>query len=404
MISHRGASAPPRLANLLLVVVGLLYPFIVYFGGDHVSPPVFGLILGALWLIRAPALVQQPGGKWMLAITLAYCAILALGDHGQLLRWYPSLVCGLLLAAFGHSLVYGPPMIERIARVMEPDLPPAGVAYTRKVTWVWAGFFAVNGTCSALLAAWGPLSWWTLYNGIIAYAAMGTLFAVEWLCRQRMRRRIRSTPMHAAAARLASHPWVAAAAGGHAGQQAPGMVVALSASGRMALARHGRAGLLGELGQHAAGDDALATPMVWRFVDALPDAGHLDLLLQAPLPRMARVVAERIEGDTHILLLELPLDLACFVDHFPVAPVLPGVLQIAWALEFASSRFGTATTCRDMDQLKFQRLLRPGDRVELALRYDPTRGRLHFSYRIDGIACSSAHLRMDASQGVVDAR
>lgn len=404
MIAHGNTSGPRKLANLLLVVAGLLYPFIVYIAGDHVSPPVFGLILGALWLVRAPALMHQPGGRWMLGVTLAYCAILAFGGHGELLRWYPSLVCGLLLAAFAHSLVYGPPMIERVARMMEPDLPPAGVAYTRKVTWVWAGFFALNGTCSALLAAWGPLSWWTFYNGFLAYAAMGALFGIEWLCRQRMRRRIRSTPMNAAAARLASHPWVAAAAGGSAGQQAPGVVVALTPSGRTALSRHGRAGLVGELGQHAAGDDALATPMVWRFVDALPEAGRIDLLLQAPLPRMAQVVTERLEGDTHVLSLVLPLDLACFVDHFPVAPVLPGVLQIAWALEFASSRFGTATTCRGMDQLKFQRLLRPGDRVDLALRYDPVRARLHFTYRIDGTACSSAHLRMDAVQGVIDAR
>jgi 3-hydroxymyristoyl/3-hydroxydecanoyl-(acyl carrier protein) dehydratase len=227
---------------------------------------------------------------------------------------------------------------------------------------------------------------------------------VEWLCRQRMRRRLRATPMQTAAARLASHPWVTAAMGGSAGGQRPGVVVALSASGRTALCRHGRAGLIGELGQHAAGDDALATPMAWRFVDSLPDPAHVDLVLQAPLPRMAQVVAERHEGDTCILSLALPLDLACFVDHFPVAPVLPGVLQIAWALEFASSRFGTPTGCRGMDQLKFQRLLRPGDRVELALRYDPARGRLHFAYRIDGAACSSAHLRMDTLRGAIDAR
>jgi len=404
MITASSANGSRKLANLLLVVVGLLYPFIVYFGGDRVSPPAFGLILGALWLVRAPALLQQPGGKWMLGVTLAYCAILAFGGHEQLLRWYPSLVCALLLSAFALSLVFGPPLIERVARLMEPDLPAEAVAYTRKVTWVWVGFFAINGTCSALLAAWGPLSWWTFYNGILAYAAMGALFAVEWLCRQRMRRRVRSSPMNTAAVRLASHPWVAAAAGGHAGPQVPGMVVALSDSGRIALSRHGRAGVVGELGQHGAGDDALATPMAWRFVDALPEAARIDLLLQAPLPRIACVVTERMEGDIHVLSLALPLDLACFVDHFPAAPVLPGVLQIAWALEFASSRFGTPTTCRGMDQLKFQRLLRPGDRVDLHLRYDAERGRLHFAYRMGDATCSSAHLRVEAMPGVVDAR
>jgi uncharacterized membrane protein/3-hydroxymyristoyl/3-hydroxydecanoyl-(acyl carrier protein) dehydratase len=404
MMPQSHTSGPRKLANLLLVVVGVLYPFIVYFGGDHVSPPLFGLILGALWLVRAPALMHQPGGKWMLGATLAYCGVLAFGHHDELLRWYPSLICALMFAGFVHSLIYGPPIIERIARTMEPDLPAAAIPYTRKVTWVWAAFFAVNGTCSALLALWGPLSWWTFYNGVLAYAALAALFAVEWLCRQRMRRRLHTSPMGTAASGLASHPWVSAAAGGDAGHGSPGMVVALTASGRIALARHGRAGLIGELGQHAAGDDALATPMVWRFVEKLPEAARIDLLLQAPLPRIATVEAERMEGDTHVLSLTLPLDLACFVDHFPTAPVLPGVLQIAWALEFASSRFGTPTTCRGMDQLKFQRLLRPGDRMTLSLRHDTSRGRLHFTYRVGDAVCSSAHLRVDTVPGAVDAR
>ncbi|QWT20806.1 hypothetical protein KPL74_02065 [Bacillus sp. NP157] len=400
----RQHKAPGKLTNLLLVAVGLLYPFIVYFGSDHVSPPVFGLILGALWLIRAPALVHQPGGRWMLAIMLAYCAVLALGGHERLLRWYPSLICALLFAAFGLSLRFGPPMIERFARLLEPELPLAAVAYTRKVTWVWVVFFAANGSVSALLAAWGPMSWWTFYNGVLAYLVMGSLFAVEWVCRQRMRRRLRAAPMTLAAGRLASHPWVAAAVGGHAENQAPGMIVALSPAGRMALLRHGRAGLVSELGQHAAGDDALSTPLAWRFVDTLPDPSCIDLLLQSPLPRIASVLSEQVEGDTHVLSLELPLDLACFADHFPDAPVLPGVLQIAWALEFASPRLGTPATCRSVDQLKFQRLLRPGDRVELRLRHDPARGRLHFTYRTVDATCSSAYLHVGPSEGTTHAR
>ncbi|UPG93326.1 hypothetical protein [Luteibacter aegosomatissinici] len=404
MTIHGNEKPSRKLANLVLVVVGILYPFIVYVGGDHVSPPVFGVILGALWLIRAPALVHQPGGKWMLGVALAYCALLAFGGHEHLLRWYPSLICALLLAAFTHSLVFGPPIIERVARMMEPDLPQAALPYTRKVTGVWAAFFAINGACSAWLAAWGPLSWWTFYNGVVAYVAMGTLFAVEWVCRQRMRRRLRNAPMGSAAVRLASHPWVAAAAGGNAGQQVLGMVVALTASGRIALARHGRAGIVSELGQHAAGDDALATPMAWRFVEGLPEAARIDLLLQAPLPRIAQVVSERVDAGTHVLSLALPLDLACFAEHFPEAPVLPGVLQIAWALEFASSRFGTPRTCRGMDQLKFQRLLRPGDQVELVLRHDAERGRLHFAYRVGDAMCSSAHLHVDAMPGVTHAQ
>jgi len=38
------------------------------------------------------------------------------------------------------------------------------------------------------LNIWAPLSWWTLYTGLIAYGLMGLLFAGEWLVRQRVRR------------------------------------------------------------------------------------------------------------------------------------------------------------------------------------------------------------------------
>lgn len=387
-----------KLSELALVLAGVLYPFIVYFGSEHVSAPVFGLILGGLWLVRAPALLRRPGGGWMLGITLAYCAVLALGGEEHLVRWYPSLICALLFAAFALSLKYGPPIIERIARVTEPDLPPVAVAYVRKVTWVWVIFFAANGIASGVLAAWASLSWWTFYNGILAYAVMGVLFVGEWVFRQRLRRRINQAPMNAAARRLGSHPWVAGAAGGYAGKQGPGMVVALSPAGRIALLRHGRAGLVNELGQHAAGDDPLSTPLVWRFADALPEAANVDATLQAPLPANASVIDEWKDGDTHVLRIALPLDLACFAEHFPEAPVLPGVMQIGWALDLAAPRLGTPRTCRAIDQLKFQRLLRPGDTVELALRHDTVRRRLHFVYRDAEAPYSSAYLQLEQAR------
>ncbi|MCP1374659.1 hypothetical protein [Dyella lutea] len=178
-----------RLSAILLPVVGVLYPFVVYFGMEKVAPPVFALVLGSIWLIRAPSLLREPGGRWMVAAALAYCVLLAVTGEGQLLRWYPTLISLLLLATFGVSLIYGPPIIERVARLREPELPPEAVPYTRKVTWVWVGFFVFNAAVSAALTLWAPLKWWTLYNGLLVYFIMGVLFVGEWLLRQRLRRR-----------------------------------------------------------------------------------------------------------------------------------------------------------------------------------------------------------------------
>ena len=176
-----------KLASILLPLVGVLYPFVVYFGMDRVSPPVFALVLGAIWLIRAPSLLRQPGGRWMLGAALTYCALLAFSGEALLLRWYPTLISALLLCAFGLSLKYGPPLVERIARAQEPDLPDAAIPYTRKVTWVWVDFFIFNAAVSAALTLWAPLAWWTLYNGLLVYFIMAVLFGGEWLLRRRLR-------------------------------------------------------------------------------------------------------------------------------------------------------------------------------------------------------------------------
>lgn len=177
-----------RLVGLGLLLAGVLYPFAVYFGMAHFAPWQFGLLLGALWLARALG-SRRPGSQWMAVAALGFCALLALFDNPQLLRWYPVLVNSFLLALFGGSLLRGMPMAERLARLREPRLPPRAVRYTRRVTQVWCGFFVVNGLIATGLTLWAPLSWWTLYNGLIAYAAMGLLFAVEWRIRQRVRAR-----------------------------------------------------------------------------------------------------------------------------------------------------------------------------------------------------------------------
>jgi len=177
-----------RLLGLLLVMAGLLYPFAVYFGMEHLSPRLFAALLGGLWLARAISQRGQPGSRWMAGAALAFCALLGLAGEPALLRWYPVLLNLMLLALFGLSLKFGPPLVERLARLQEPELPEHAVRYTRQVTVVWTGFFLANGLVVTVLTLWAPLGWWTLYTGLIAYALMGLLFAAEWLIRQQVRR------------------------------------------------------------------------------------------------------------------------------------------------------------------------------------------------------------------------
>lgn len=178
-----------RLIGLGLVLAGLLYPFAVHFGMEHFAPWQFGLLLGSLWLARTLTQPHKQGGRWMALVAIGFCVLLAVLDDPALLRWYPVLVSAFMLALFGLSLRFGPPVAERLARLREPQLPDVAIRYTRRVTWVWSGFFLANGLVAAALTLWAPLSWWTLYNGLIAYGLMGLLFAIEWLIRQRVRGR-----------------------------------------------------------------------------------------------------------------------------------------------------------------------------------------------------------------------
>jgi uncharacterized membrane protein len=176
-----------RLIGLVLLLVGVLYPFAVYYGTAHFAPWQFALLLGALWLGRALTAGKRPGSLITALVAIGFCLLLGLFDSPLLLRWYPVLISASMLALFGLSLIHGPPMVERLARIREPELPVVAIRYTRQVTEVWCWFFLGNGLMAAMLTLWAPLSWWTLYTGLISYGLMGLLFAGEWLVRRRVR-------------------------------------------------------------------------------------------------------------------------------------------------------------------------------------------------------------------------
>ena len=67
---------------------------------------------------------------------------------------YPVLVNAVLLAVFAASLWKPPSVIERLARLRHPDLPPEGVRWVTNVTRVWCGFFVLNGGIALWTAFW----------------------------------------------------------------------------------------------------------------------------------------------------------------------------------------------------------------------------------------------------------
>lgn len=185
---------PRALANSLVVCFSLAYPVGVYFGLQVMQPRWFGLLILLVLLLRHGQAARRflsdvRSPEWLAFGGLGVMALGIMATNSvQMLLFYPAAVSVSLLMVFYGTLLRPPSMIERIARLTEPDLPPQGVLYTRRVTMVWCGFFVVNGSL-AVLTAFMSREWWVLYNGLLSYIAMGVLFAGEWFVRIRVRHR-----------------------------------------------------------------------------------------------------------------------------------------------------------------------------------------------------------------------
>jgi uncharacterized membrane protein len=126
----------------------------------------------------------QAWSIWLMtAVMIVLVVTVFISNEGHYFLYYPVIMNVLFLGVFATSLLRPPSMIERFARIREPDLPAEGVIYTRRVTWIWCGFFLLNGL-TALYTVTEPLEVWTLYNGLVSYLLMGTLFLGEFVVRQ----------------------------------------------------------------------------------------------------------------------------------------------------------------------------------------------------------------------------
>jgi uncharacterized membrane protein len=122
-------------------------------------------------------------GAWLgiAGAALGVIAVLARADLP--VKFYPVAVNVGMLGLFGWSLVRPPTVVERLARMQDPQLPPGAVTYTRKVTGAWCLFFVANGAVAAYTAVLSDDRLWAWYNGFLAYLLIGLMFACERVVR-----------------------------------------------------------------------------------------------------------------------------------------------------------------------------------------------------------------------------
>ena len=179
-------------AALALAAFSIAYPILAVLAIRTIGPwPVVGLLCVMLLLRGASNVLGAATTPMTLALIAVAVAVggVSIWDPEHAVRLYPFFMNAAMLVAFLNTLLRPPSMIERFARIREPDLPESGVRYTRKATIAWCVFIFCNGAIALWTALFADLNLWALYNGVIAYAAMGLMFGAELLVRRGVKAR-----------------------------------------------------------------------------------------------------------------------------------------------------------------------------------------------------------------------
>jgi uncharacterized membrane protein len=179
----------------VLVIASFLYPGIVYVSRAVVPPLAFVAVALAIIGLRLATLRSPAARAWRMSLAVAATTIAALAmlDTPLAVKAYPVAISLAAATVFGTTLFHPPSMVERFARLREPELPPAAQSYCRWVTIVWTVWLIANTIISAALAIPGNDTAWAIWTGLVAYLIMGALFAGEIAIRRILQWRVAKT-------------------------------------------------------------------------------------------------------------------------------------------------------------------------------------------------------------------
>jgi acyl-CoA synthetase (AMP-forming)/AMP-acid ligase II/3-hydroxymyristoyl/3-hydroxydecanoyl-(acyl carrier protein) dehydratase len=206
---------------------------------------------------------------------------------------------------------------------------------------------------------------------------------------------------------LTNSPWVEAARVivSEERRQRVAAFVVLSTEGRLQLEARGKLRVDRMLrDQLRASVDTIALPRIWRYLDAFPvnaqgKTTHADLLALLESRRATQPLERLVERDARRAVFELvaPLELVYFDGHFSGAPILPGVVQIDWAIAYGRKCFDLPPIFRGIHALKFQRVIPPETPITLELLHDPGKSSLAFKITSEVGAHASGRILFGAA-------
>ncbi|MFA6164931.1 MAG: AMP-dependent synthetase, partial [Methylobacter sp.] len=190
--------------------------------------------------------------------------------------------------------------------------------------------------------------------------------------------------------RLMDTPWIADAFTVmiEKSRDVVGAIVVLNQDGLQLLEAKGRNQLIKQI-RTALSQwfEAVVLPRKWLFTDRIPMTAqgkveqHLLMqLLNTESRKFPQVHGFTSTYDSVELDVKVPAELVYFPDHFDGFPILPGVVQIAWAEHFGKLFFAINEPFSQMEIIKFVKIIQPEDELKLALKWEANTGQLSFNF------------------------
>ncbi|MDF7670602.1 hydroxymyristoyl-ACP dehydratase [Orbaceae bacterium ESL0721] len=93
-----------------------------------------------------------------------------------------------------------------------------------------------------------------------------------------------------------------------------------------------------------------------------------------------------------IINLFIPADLFWFKGHFPTQAILPGVIQLDWAIHYAKKFFHLDISVFQIDFVKFQNPILPNSEISLYLTWQIANQKLLYRYTCNNHDMSSGRI------------
>lgn len=97
-------------------------------------------------------------------------------------KYYPVIVNFVLFCIFFGSTFSEETVIQKMAKLMEPNIKPKALEYTRRLTYIWSIFMLANFFIS-LATVFMSEKVWAIYNGFLSYMLVGVFFIIEYMVR-----------------------------------------------------------------------------------------------------------------------------------------------------------------------------------------------------------------------------